>query len=926
MRTIKYYLPIILLFCTALLFGNASVQPIDLTTEYLVNPTGLDIATPRFSWKLTATNTDDFGQSQTAYRILVSSTINKLKKADCWDSGWVSSDETQLIDYDGKRLASDTKYYWQVMVKDENAHISTASDIASFNTGLFHQDEWTAQWIGSSEIFKYSEKGNNVTDPWLRKTFKLKSKPAKANIFVASVGYHELYVNGQKIGNDVLAPAVTDHSKRARYIAYDIADALVKGENVIALWLGTSWSIYAAYITQDKPKTPIVIAQADIYANNHKRLMRLQTDGSWKTHPSPNKLLGNWGFSVAGGYGGEVYDANHAIADWNLLGLNDGTWDNASVYKPNLKISAQMVEQNSLLHTIKPIAIESRADGSYRVDMGVNYAGWYRIQLQSNPQDTIYFMISEREQDDMTFSHRNQYIMDSTGKGVFQNRFNYNSGRWIVIKGLKTAPKLEDITGYVVRTAYANATNFECSNDLQNWIYNTVIWNFENLSLGGYIVDCPQRERFGYGGDAHATSETGLYNFKLGAFYTKWMEDWRDVQGVEPMWGNMHDPNWARKQVGSGRFLGGGILPHTAPTYHGGGGPAWGGIVVSLPWYVYQYQNDKRILEENYELGKAWLEFLDSKVEDNILRRYGGQWDFLGDWLWPNATAEGMNNDTEENLFFNNCFWVYNLKTAAQIAKVLGKYADAAQWETQAMITSELIHAKFYHLEVHNYADKTMRSLAAALFGDIMPEALKPAVMQSLENEIIINKKGHIDVGITGGSMLFKVLRDANRNDLIYSMTSQTTYPSWGFMRESGATTIWEMWEKDLPRHSLLHSSYLYPGAWYIDCVAGIKRRDDSPGFKQIDIIVPQFQADQITWAKASYDSPAGLIKTYWKRENNKTVLHVSVPPNSIATVYFPADKTNAVKVNTPNAKFITYANGYYTYAIKAGNYTFEEE
>src|SRR5690606_19115853 len=150
---------------------------------------------------------------------------------------------------------------------------------------------------------------------------------------------------------------------------------------------------------------------------------------------------------------------------------------------------------------------------------------------------------------------------------------------------------------------------------------------------GGYIVDCPQRERMGYGGDAHATSETGMFNYQLGAFYTKWMEDWRDVQGTESMVGDTLDDNHARKAVGSGRLLHNGVLPHTAPTYWGGGRPAWGGIVVSLPWLMYQHYGDKRVLEENFSLMEGWLSFLETHRKRNLLRRYGGKWDFLGDWL-----------------------------------------------------------------------------------------------------------------------------------------------------------------------------------------------------------------------------------------------------------------------------------------------------
>ncbi|MFZ6038251.1 MAG: family 78 glycoside hydrolase catalytic domain [Bacteroidota bacterium] len=901
-----------------------TIIPKSLTCEYLSNPTGLDVTQPRFSWTLNATDEKKFGQLQTAYRILVASSTNNLDKkiGDCWDSGWVKSDDMQLIRYEGKELQSDKDYFWNVTVKDETDNISAVSETATFSTGLFNQAEWTAKWIGTSEVYDPNRGSNQMYDPWFRKNFDLNQKPERAILFVASVGYHEVYVNGQKIGDHVLAPAVTDHTKRARYIAYDIAPALKKGKNTIVLWLGTSWSIFGAYATPDKPRAPIVIAQVDIYGSNRHKLGRIITDESWRTHPSPNKLIGNWDFG-AGGYGGEIWDANREIEDWDQPNYNDQSWQKTTVYTPKLKLSAQRVETNKLFREIQPVSIEKRSDGSYRVDMGVNFAGWTQIHVKGNPGDTVRFLFSEREQNDMTFGLQNAFVIGQTGECTFRNRFNYSSGRWITILGLKSEPRKEDIKGWNVRTDYGNATTFECSNPLQNWIYKTIRWTFENLTLGGYVVDCPQRERLGYGGDAHATSETGLFNYKLGAFYTKWLEDWRDVQGTEPMVGNMNDPNWARKQVGSGRLLGGGILPQTAPTYHGGGGPAWGGIVVTLPWFMYQHQGDADVLRENFEMIKGWMSFLDTKVKDNMLTRYGGNWDFLGDWLWPHATEQGMNNNSDENLFFNNCYWIYNLKTAAKIARVIGKTNEAEEWEHQADISSKILHAKYYHADDHNYSDGTMRSLAAALYGDIMPKELRSAVMKRLEREILVNQKGHIDVGITGGAMLFKVLREEGRDDLIYSMTSQTTYPSWGFMRENGATTIWEMWEKDLPGHSLLHSSYLYPGAWYIDGVAGIRRDPEIPGFRKFIIRIPLLSEAQISWAKAEFDSPAGLIKSYWERNKGKTELNVTVPPNCTATIYFPDEKRKTVHEKTGLAKKIGKKHGCLLFEVSAGNYQF---
>jgi alpha-L-rhamnosidase len=899
-------------FFLSLMAYTQSIFPQNLRCEYLINPEGIDELSPRLSWTLQATNPSHHGQRQTAYKIMVDDSPGKLalNQGGIWNSGWISSNKMQLIAYEGKEFLSDKKYYWKVSVKDESGKESAWSDVAYWGTGLLRRSEWTAKWIGARDSLNTKLQECNVPDPWFRKTVDLNEKPYKATMFLASVGYHELYVNGKKIGNDVLAPCVSDHSKRARYVAYDIASELRSGKNTIAIWLGVSWSIFSPYATNDKPRAPIVIAQADIYnkENSNAPVFRIQTDETWKTHPSPNKLLGNWSF---GNMGGEIWDANKEIPDWNKTECDESQWQETNVYRPRLTLSSQMVEPNRLFNEIHSVGIEKISDSIYRVDMGVNFAGWTSIKVKGKQGQRVDFLFSERQQDEMTFKNHSAYIIGPLGEGVFHNQFNYSSGRWITIKGLKETPGLTDIKGWVVRTNYPSATAFECSDSLQNWIYSKVKWNFENLSIGGYVVDCPQRERLGYGGDAHATSETGLFNYRLGAFYTKWMQDWRDVQGTRLMDVSNYGGNADE-----------GILPHTAPTYEGGGGPAWGGITVTLPWQMYLHEGDKRILEKNFELIKRWLAFLESHTAtDGLMIRFGSTWDFLGDWLWPGANAEGMNNDKPENICFNNCYRVYNLRTAARIAKVIGKNAEAILWEQQADKVSKAIHAKYYNNGDHSYSDSSMRNLAAALLADVPPVHLRKAIMLRLEKEILVTRKGHIDAGITAGALLFKLLRGEGRDDLLYSMTSQTGYPGWGYMKANGATSLWEMWEKDLPGHSLLHSSYLYPGAWYIDGVAGIRRDDKFPGFQQFIIRPPLLKESQLSWAKASFDSPAGAIISSWKRENGNLSIAITVPANSKAKVYFPAARNSSAKTSSVLAKKIGYENGYEIFELPAGAY-----
>ncbi len=884
--------------CAGAARGQSSVTVADVRCEYLSDPLGIDVRQPRLSWKLVAVDPQARGQRQTGYQVLVASTKALLDgdKGDLWDSGMVSSDQSVHVVYGGKPLGSGIECYWKVRVKDEGGKTSAWSKPGRWTMGLLEKSDWLGKWIGTNEIFSrgrgFPPPDNKVPDPWLRKTFDLKAKPEWAAVYVASVGYHELYVNGKRIGDDVLAPAVTNHRKRARYVTYEITDQLKPGKNVIALWLGVSWSIFPPYKTDDKPQTPIVLAQADIKLADGGAV-RVVTDDSWRTYASPNTLLGVWDFMH---FGGERYDAAKEVPNWADAEFDDAGWKPATVYSPNLAVSAEMVEPNRRIKEIRPVAVEEVKPGVYRVDLGVNVTGWLEANVRGQPGDQVEFKFSERPSTDMTHRLHSQYIIGPSGKGTFRNRFNYFTGRWVTVEGLKYMPAVEDMRAWLVRTDYARAADFECSNDLLNRIYDTTLWTFEDLSLGGYVVDCPHRERMGYGGDAHATTRCALTNYNLGAFYTKWSQDWRDVQGGSAAWGTAEKAA-VQDTIESGN------LPYTAPTYWGGGGPGWSGYCVTLPWEIYERYGDARILEDNFPTIQRWLAFLESKAKDNILRRWGGEWDFLGDWLWPGA--KGVNGDTRETLFFNNCYWIFNLQTAADIAKVIGKEDAAQKYRSLANEVREAVHKEFFVPAENSYVNGFQAYLAIALLVDLPPKNVRPAVEKRLEEEILIRRHGHIHAGITGGAFLYKTLLALDRQDLLFAMANKDTYPGWGDMLRNGATAMYESWDMN---NSLCHSSYLYIGTWFIEGLAGIKTDPQTPGFKRFVIKPGVVDDPSLKWVKAHHDCIYGRITSNWSIDSKGFLtLNVTVPPNTTATLHLPtANEKTVIESNQPLEK----ANG----------------
>ncbi|MCX6879411.1 MAG: family 78 glycoside hydrolase catalytic domain [Verrucomicrobia bacterium] len=563
--------------------------PEDMRCEYLENPLGIDAPKPRLSWKLKTGNPEtEKGIKQTAYQVLVASSRALLKKeqGDVWDSGKVASDQSVLVEYQGKPLESGKQCFWKVKVwtvKAESANrkpgtetVCGWSEPALWTMGLLDPADWKGEWIR----FKQADETKHI---WYRKKFSLESAPSGAFAYLCSIGYH--------------------------------------GRCAI----------------------------------------------------SSSENLGLWKGGGEGEYGGELIDARRQVPDWNKPSFDDGHWANATIYQKSLILSAEMQEPDRKVATLAPVAI-TETNGRYRIDMGRNFTGWFEIDLRNGRAgEVVKIMTANRAEETLEFRQESQYIFDAGGKGTFCHRFNYMAGRWITIEGLSYRPEPQDIRGYIVTNDRKRIGGFECSNKLFNGIYETDLRTYLACTVNGVTMDCPHRERFGYGEVALACAwGCAIPNFESAPYYRKAARDWFDVQRDD------------------------GFVNTIAPqVYKGAGGTLWSSAPVTLSWEFYKAYGDRRFLEEAYQPMKKWLDFLNKSVSaEGVLTSYEQASRFLGDWATPHGSEYG---NTPEAKLFNNCVYAYCLDVLVQAAEILDKPDDVATYSARLANLRKNAHRHFFN-------------------------------------------------------------------------------------------------------------------------------------------------------------------------------------------------------------------------------------
>jgi alpha-L-rhamnosidase len=895
-----------------------SISIESLQCENQNNPIGIDVNNPRLAW-ISKAGIDGRGQYQTAFRIQVASSKDLLQsgKPDLWDSGIVDSAQSNNICYEGNTLSSNATYYWRVKVWDKDHKASDWSQLVFWETGLLADSDWKGKWIEDTKIISKDEKSlyEDNPAPQFRREFKFPKKIKMAVMYVSGIGYYEAYINGKKVGNNLLDPGWTNYSKRILYSSYNVTSYLTAGNNCLGIILGNGWynplplkmwgrrNIRDA-LTIGQPK---FIMQLNIeYADGTKE--QIISDDKWNVTSGP--IIQN---SI---YLGEVYDARKEIPGWYNPGFNSNDWRPVKyATSPQGKLQSQQQPPIIVGQILQPVKIMKKSDGRYIVDFGQNFGGIMRLEAKGKSGTTIHAKYGELLYPDGSLNvmtstagqikskavggigapdtayARDMFILNGKGAETFQTHFTFHGFRYVELTGYPGNLQKSNIKGLILYSAVPDVGSFACSDSLINRIQQITLNTFRS-NIFSIQSDCPQRERFGYGGDIVATCDAFIDNFDMAGFYEKTVNDFADE--AQPDGGITE------------------LAPYVGIASDGLGGKSgpveWGSVVPVLLNKLYQYYGDVTLIRQHYQVAKNWVDFMRSHSKNNIIDLT------IGDHESIDPKVIGLSA---------TAFYYYNSILLAGFAKTLNYQEDYIRYSSLADTIKAAFISKYVDPVTGNVDNHTAASQAYALYYNLIPDHSKDAVLDVLLQQITA-KNNHITSGIFGTNFLMEVLSRTGNTDIAFKMATQKTFPGWGYMITHGATTLWEHWELSENAFSHNHPMFGSISDWFFRNLAGIRPADDAVGFNKI-IVQPQI-AD-LTWAKASYKSVLGKVSSSWKKVGNKLTLDITIPVNATATVYLPGTlqdiREGGSPVNKGKGTIIGKQTNDWVFQVGSGNFHF---
>ncbi len=882
---------LLLLSGVAVASSEGSLVAQELRCEDQQTPLAIQSRQPRFGWVLAPSDPAARGLRQTAYRIMVASSVSLLAsdRTDLWDTGKVSSTETMQIRYGGLALRATKKYYWAVTVWDQEDRPSHLAALASFSMGMLEPTDWKAKWIRG-------EDANNRPLPIFRYEFSVDKPIASAMAYVSGLGQYELQINGKRIGDAVLTPGWTNYRKTVFYNAYDVSSTLKEGRNAIGIMLGNG--MYKVEDTPDRyskftgsfGKLKLIFQARLIFTDGSFSVVR--SNASWKVHDGP--------ITFSSTYGGEDYDARLEQVGWSEPDFSDRSWGNATeTVGPGGVLTSEENPAIRVRHVYLPARVTHPFPRVSIYDLGQNFAGWPEIEVRGTPGskvklvagellDSAGFVRQTSSGEPQSFS----YVLSGKGRETWHPRFSYYGFRYIQAE-VSGEAELLDVRGAFLHADVATVGEFKCSDELLNRIHQLI--NAAILSnMQSVLTDCPHREKLGWLEESHLLGRAIMCNYDVARLYQKISDDLRDAEAAN------------------------GFVPEIAPEFAVFPGmfhdsPEWSSAIVLNPWIAYEQYGSTAELTKHYEEMSRYLGYLTRKAQQGVLA-YG-----LGDWYDIGPGEPGSSKLTSLGVTGTAIYYA-DAVALQKCAQVLGKTEDAIAFQRLAASVKRTFNGRFYNPTTHVYDRGSQTDYAMPLALNLVPATDRKIVLDKLVEDIR-QHQNHVTAGDIGFHFLVTALMEGGRSDVLYDMLERTDSPSYGYQLAMGATSLTEAWDAN-PLDSQNHFMLGHAEEWFYRGLAGLDFDLSRPWEERI-VFRPAL-VGTVSAAEANDRSVIGTVAVSWTRENGNFSMNITVPPNAAAMVWVPAETRDSVQL--PNARDVSFVRteaGFMIYRVGSGSYRF---
>ncbi|MDQ6417946.1 family 78 glycoside hydrolase catalytic domain [Paenibacillus sp. LHD-117] len=877
-----------------------------LTCEYHTRLIGSDVAAPRFSWILETGNRR--AVTQVAYRMQLTTQEGNYS-APIWDTGRVESDQSIHCEYGGPVLVPRQMYRFRVKAWDNEGNETPWSEEGEFELGLQLSD-WKSEWITPNDAAIPADAEAAFL---LRKGFNLRSDIVSGRVYVTAAGIYELYLNGNKVSEDLFEPGWTSYHHRMQFQTYDVTSYLRNGDNGIGVMLADGWyrgGLGFSGRNYHYGDRRAALVQLHVrYSDGTENV--ITSDTTWKAATGP-VLYSNI-------YHGEVYDARLERTGWSDPLFDDSSW--AAVQTVDLgfnQLVAQENWSNVVTEVISPVETIVTPAGDHVLDFGQNMVGRVRFRVNAPAGTVITLQHSEVLDCDGNIYFGNlrsakQAVTYVTHGGMeeYAPHFTFMGFRYVKVTGYPLQDNqlpIEAFDGEVIHSDMMETGYFECSDERLNQLQRNIKWgqrgNFLDLP-----TDCPQRdERLGWTGDAQVFISTALFNYQGAPFFMKWLRDLKAEQHED------------------------GGVPYVIPDIVGGASSAaWGDAAVICPWTVYQYYGDLRLLEEQFESMKKWVEYIRAQGKNEYMWNTGFH---FGDWLALDAKENSYIGSTPTSLIAT-AYFAYSTRIVRDAALVLGRSEEADRYEGLYQNVRQSFQDEFV-TKTGRVASPTQTAHVLALVFDLVDEHVKKRVAADL-NDMIVENDYHLSTGFVGTPYLCFALSNHGYHTTAVRLLMQESYPGWLYSVSKGATTIWEHWDSIKPdgsfwsddMNSFNHYSYGAVGDWMYKKVAGLDFSTTVPGFKRTRI-APLFGSTKLTFAKASYLSMYGQVESSWRIIGDRIELEAIIPANTSAEIVLMGAKAGDIVENgitldqTKGILSITENDDHVLIMVGSGEYRFQ--